>query len=717
MQSPFRFVRYFLLLFLLVGVAQTARAGLNFTVDLYVSGGNYVFYTPLDTNDIAPDAQYGTYTIFSPEWPTNGSWRQIVYDTNDLYTSDGAENYYTNLPLALYQITNGTWTMQFSNSITTNTYHFIVSLPGGLASNKLPVTVITSPSGDTQGLTNEPTFTWAGAPTNWGVTGSLYVFQYPTNNSSFYYSDPNPVAGAQDSFTMPYPIPAENAAPTYFNVDFVTNYASPLFIASTPTNNIGTQLGGWTYNSILESGAQLYFTVAPPPNSSTNHVLIAHYAFDNSGFLGQDSSTNGNDLDCASSWGDNQLPIFTSDAKAGDGAALFFGQSSLVPCDNEPAFEAWTNAMTGSFTVSVWIKTTNAVDGDDDQLNDSDGQNVVYQNNEGNGIIPLGLTGTKAAIETGLPPDVYGQDTLNSVNSVVTGSYVHVAVTRDAGSGQKQIYINGILDSSDYAEPGILNYYVDYASIGGELGGAYNGELDDVQIYSGVLAPSDILYLYSNPGQTATNGNVITFGDALGEPALNWTNSGDSSWFIESTNTDDGAQYAAQSGVVENDQTSTITVTINGPAYLSWNWAAQGNINDFDYEAYLDGDSYNGYIDDLYYDTSWVSDGPYPIPSGTHTVSWTAFAYGDDDPTEAGFLDQVSVTPAEVQLMNPQINGANFQFSFLAQYGFNYAVLSTTNLATGKWSTNSTFAADGQYHQISVPYKTTPQQFFTVLPQ
>ena len=164
--------------------APAARAGLTFTVDLYVSGGSYEFYTPMNTNAIAPAAPFGIYSIFSPGQPTNGSWRQFRYDTNGFNTINASEHSYTNLTSALQQITNGTWTIQFTNATVTNYYTFRVSLPSGLTTNQLPVTLITSPVNGASDLTNMPAFLWHGQPTNWPVSGSLYVYQYSYDNSS-----------------------------------------------------------------------------------------------------------------------------------------------------------------------------------------------------------------------------------------------------------------------------------------------------------------------------------------------------------------------------------------------------------------------------------------------------------------------------------------------------------------------------------------------------
>lgn len=641
--------------------APSARAGLTFTVDLYVSGGTYVFYTPMNTNAIAPAALFGIYSVFSPGQPTNGSWRQFSYDTNGFNTINGSEYSYTNLSSALQQITNGTWLIQFTNSTTTNYYKFTVSLPGGLTTNQLPVALMTSPTGDLDNLTNQPTFAWQGQPTNWPVSGSIYVQQFNfNNNNSFYY--PATVSTAQTNWTIPVAIPASNPnSYTLVELDYVTNYTGALFVATTPLDtNTSEPISGWTCNSTLESGVQVGFTVAAPPASSTTHTLIAHYTFDNSGDLGQDSSTNGNDIQCESWWGAN-VQQFTTNAVAGGGAVQFFGQSAMTPCGT--AFVNWTNTLMGSFTVSAWIETTNTLGNDGDELSDWDGQSVIYLNNNYNGVIPLGITGTQAAISTGVPAGASGQDTLNSVQSITSGNYVHVVVTRDQGSGLKQIYINGVLDSSDYGEPEVLDGGADWASIGGALGGAYTGLLDDVQIYSGVLGAIDILNLYQNPGSTVPNGAPTTLGTALGATNLTWTMSGDADWFVESTNTYNGSPFAAQSGAISNYQTSTLTATVTGPGTLTFYWSSVDNdpSQNMDYEFAID-DPDTGDIADLYGANGWQSiedtlgtSGPIVIPPGQHTLIWTVYANNDADPFEAGFLDQVVFMPPDTNPVSANI--------------------------------------------------------------
>ena len=170
---------------------------------------------------------------------------------------------------------------------------------------------------------------------------------------------------------------------------------------------------------------------------------IAHYAFDDSGDLGLDSSTNQNNIECASVWQEpsgtyGPSGIFTNDAVAGGGAVYFSGFGSITPCNQ--TFNNWSNTFIGSFSVSAWIKTTTVVGNDTDNLGDTSGQTVIYMNNNSAGEIPLGITVSKAACFTGNENYQPG-DTLHSTHSVTTGNYVHVVVTRDQASGQKTIYI------------------------------------------------------------------------------------------------------------------------------------------------------------------------------------------------------------------------------------------------------------------------------------
>jgi hypothetical protein len=107
---------------------------------------------------------------------------------------------------------------------------------------------------------------------------------------------------------------------------------------------------------------------------------------------------------------------------------------------------------------------------------------------------------------------------------------------------------------------------------------------------------------------------------------------------------------------------------------------------------------------------SIFSDDYVPSSGGLGTIDWT----------QAGMIAKIteSVTgPAQVTLLDPQLSGTSFQFQFLSQSGHTHYVLSTTNLITGPWITNSTITGDGTTKLIAVPYVSPSQKFFRVSTQ
>jgi uncharacterized repeat protein (TIGR03803 family) len=137
---------------------------------------------------------------------------------------------------------------------------------------------------------------------------------------------------------------------------------------------------------------------------------------------------------------------------------------------------------------------------------------------------------------------------------------------------------------------------------------------------------------------------VANFNADLNTTNLPWATMGDAAWFTETTNTYNGAPAAAQSGSVTGSQASTLSVIVNGPGTLTFFWSSIANDPSGGFSCEFDVDG--NYSNNIIGDTAWVQDGPYSIGPGQHTLSWTVFANGDTDPTQAGFLDNVSYVPA-----------------------------------------------------------------------
>jgi hypothetical protein len=383
----------------------------------------------------------------------------------------------------------------------------------------------------------------------------------------------------------------------------------------------------------------------PAISAGTNSALVAHYTFDNSANLGQDSSGNGYDLNYnGNPYGSGVTS--SADAETGGGAAYFDG-GSFFSYNSTPTNVL--NALAGNFTLSFWIKTTQTYGSDGEPAYAGAGIVAADIPGQYDDIVPAALDGGEIGFNTG--PD---DDTLNSVTDINDGNYHHVVITRNQATGEKRIYIDGALNNNDFDNTLLLND-PKLVAIGCAIDASqsnpddanpsqfFQGLLDDIQLYSVVLSASQVAQLYANPGSTVSTGP--DFNPALNTTNLTWLTGGDTDWFVETTNTYDSVS-AAQSGSVINEQSSTLSVTVTGPGAVTFYWSSIANDpdEDFDYEFYID-DPNAGDEADLYGDNSWQQAGPYIVGPGQHTLNWTVYAYGDTDPTQAGFLDQVSFLP------------------------------------------------------------------------
>jgi Concanavalin A-like lectin/glucanases superfamily len=640
-----------------LGLAPAARAGLTVNVSLYHDTFGYYFYPYLSEDTNLPSLPDGTYYVDSPQIPTNGS-QQIFYETNNTLSGiGGGGSYYYDFASFIYGITNGQWSILFTNSVVTNQYFFTVSV-SGITSNSYgaPVMSVFPVSGD-EFVTNQPLFEWTG-PTNWA--GSLYVDDNFIDTNGYYdYEASANLLPNQTSWQSPVVLPDGTN-------DLFVQYSSNVtafVVASIPTNVAHQAISTWTSTATMQTEFTYdpQFIVGPQPPLSGGHTLAAHYAFDESGDLGLDTSGNNNSQLGETYWG--PIYSFSTDTEAGDGAVQFVGTSCLSMYSQ--TLTNIENVLAGSFTFSAWVNTTNSQGSDtDDAIN---GATIFWADNNRSGTndaIPLSITGSKAAFST--RDDLGNITTIHSLTSVNDGNYHLITVTRDQPSGAMRMYVDGNFEAIALGTTQPLNANTNaYStlSVGGWPQSSYTGLLDDLQIYSGALSDSEVAELYNNPGTTVSNISAVSgeFNDALGTTGLNWDTSGDTSWFVESTNTFNELPAAAQSGSVTNDQSSTITLTVNGPGTLTFEWSTHDDCNNFYCEYDIDGQPDYTYLNDIECSQPWVLNGPYTIPAGQHILTWTAYADGDTDPTEAAFLDQVTYTPANLPVitLNP-FNQTNY---------------------------------------------------------
>jgi len=286
---------------------------------------------------------------------------------------------------------------------------------------------------------------------------------------------------------------------------------------------------------------------AEPNVSPSSDILVAHYSFDNTANLGQDSSGNGYDL----TYNGGDGVSASTQAKTGGGAADFDG-NSFFSYNTAPA--AILSTLAGDFTLSFWINTTEDDGNEGGEAYAGAGIVAADVPGQANDLVPAALDGGEIGFNTG-PND----DTLNTFVDINDGNYHHVVITRSQATGQKQIYIDGVLNNSDTDTTSLLNA-PQLVAIGCQIdasqsnpadantGNYFQGLLDDIQLYSVVLTSNQVAQLYANPGTVIVSIGASDFNAALDTTNLAWSTTGDTSWFVESTNTYNGAPAAAQSG-------------------------------------------------------------------------------------------------------------------------------------------------------------------------
>jgi hypothetical protein len=482
---------------------STARAGLTIDIHLYHDSIGYYFYPWLNTNATPPNYPAGYYQIASPQIPSSGSQLQYLADSNGFNFVSGGGNYYFDVGSLMQQITNGYWSIYVTNSTSTNQYKFTVSAPNISSNVFAPVIMIYPTNGDLS-VPNQPTFTWLG-PTNWAGTLNIEDYFTDTNGNQPIEASADLPPG-QTNWPCPVVLPYGT---NNVNPDYQSN-ATAFIIAATPTNASALPISGWISTASLETYYNAQFIVTSNANSGPLAPgLVAHYAFDNPNNLGLDSSGNGYDMDFTNNFGSGGLGP-TNDAIAGGGAVVFVGGDA-----SDGAVMGWNstptnllNTLAGTFSISVWVKTTDNFGYQGDWA--FNGAGIVSADVPGTAddLVPIALTGGQVAFNTG--NTTYGyDDTINSSTLVNDGNWHHVVVCRNQATGEKDIYIDGVLDTSDTDTTNLLNapQMVTIGAIGdasqsdpnnGNYYNGYDGALDDLQIYSRFLNSNDVAYLFNN---------------------------------------------------------------------------------------------------------------------------------------------------------------------------------------------------------------------------
>ena len=415
-----RFYPGFFSLLVLLFLAPSARAGLSVIVEaaheinrayppaIYT---NYqILLWDVEVNGNLPAAPSGNYVISSPNGFISEGF-QVTGSTISDFTGSGSADF-SDYDSFIQELTNGNWTIEFSNASTTNLYTFKVSAPG-YTSASLPEVNILNPLPGTVNVTNSPLFSWQPLP-----AAGFADIQVSDNCSEPGFFQNGFLASSQSNWTSPVVIPD---GPNTFTISYVGSLASSGISASAPVDSLSQPISAWNFQAFVVDYSLVSFDVGNhAPGSPGLTPLVAHYNFNDNNLAATDSSGNGNDLTGHYNSSSGSVSI-TNDALEGAGAASFAAQFTYSGGNYYTDNTNLLNALRGSFSVSLWLKTTQVAGSDfDDGIYDGAGivSGLAWDHiSETNFANPMVLTGSKLAFVT-VGGDGSDQDTLQSATSI-----------------------------------------------------------------------------------------------------------------------------------------------------------------------------------------------------------------------------------------------------------------------------------------------------------
>ena len=218
-----------------------------------------------------------------------------------------------------------------------------------------------------------------------------------------------------------------------------------------------------------------------------DHSLVGYWNFDESGNLGKDLSTRGNDLSVLN---EGSGAIYGSSGIRNGAVVLNSGSNGSLTKSLSHLDDLY---IQNEFTVACWVKSFIPTGSTMGIMSSSSGSSAALTQ------FNLQTSSNKFQTQIGVGA---GFTTITSSTNFESGRWYHVAVTYDwtypLSNPFFKLYINGKLDSFN-SSAGYINYPTNPLFRIGDIFGAannFNGMIDEVCFYKRALTETEVLRLY-----------------------------------------------------------------------------------------------------------------------------------------------------------------------------------------------------------------------------
>lgn len=160
------------------------------------------------------------------------------------------------------------------------------------------------------------------------------------------------------------------------------------------------------------------------------------------------------------------------------------------------------NVVGGDFSISFWMKTTAAFP----QTESPTSGALIFNADLPGAANDFMVSGTQSSTGVGRISFMTGRSggsnvSLHGTLPVTDGQWHHIVVTREQGSGQMRIHVNGMLDVSMTGTTTVLNGnpVITVGATSGNPSRSYSGLLDEIHLFSSVLGTGEITALGNGP--------------------------------------------------------------------------------------------------------------------------------------------------------------------------------------------------------------------------